>query len=96
MAAGPQVKYLGLLENVKVRRAGFAYRQDFDRFLRRFRYLSPRCFPRPFPGPDREGCRAILDAVPQLQGVATAPSGPQDAMPRSVGVLFFAGSRCIW
>ena len=30
-----QVAYLGLLENVRVRRAGFAHRQPYDRFLRR-------------------------------------------------------------
>jgi myosin-1 len=30
-----QVAYLGLLENVRVRRAGFAYRQGYSRFLLR-------------------------------------------------------------
>ncbi len=30
-----QVDYLGLLENVRVRRAGFAYRMDYTRFLKR-------------------------------------------------------------
>jgi len=35
-----QVKYLGLLENVKVRRAGFAYRAPFERFLHRYKKLS--------------------------------------------------------
>jgi myosin-1 len=35
-----QVKYLGLLENVRVRRAGFAYRAPFERFLRRYKKLS--------------------------------------------------------
>ena len=30
-----QVMYLGLLENVRVRRAGFAYRMAYDRFLQR-------------------------------------------------------------
>lgn len=30
-----QVAYLGLLENVMVRRAGFAYRQQYPRFLQR-------------------------------------------------------------
>lgn len=30
-----QVAYLGLLENVRVRRAGFAYRQPYARFLQR-------------------------------------------------------------
>ena len=31
-----QVKYLGLSENVRVRRAGFAYRRSFDKFLQRY------------------------------------------------------------
>ena len=30
-----QVEYLGLKENIRVRRAGFAYRRPFDKFLRR-------------------------------------------------------------
>lgn len=30
-----QVKYLGLVENIKVRRAGFAYRAEYHRFLDR-------------------------------------------------------------
>ena len=30
-----QVEYLGLKENIRVRRAGFAYRREFDKFLRR-------------------------------------------------------------
>ncbi|POR35779.1 Myosin-1 [Tolypocladium paradoxum] len=36
-----QVKYLGLQENVRIRRAGFAYRQAFDKFVDRFFLLSP-------------------------------------------------------
>ncbi|KAK1331360.1 hypothetical protein QTO34_009313 [Cnephaeus nilssonii] len=35
-----QVEYLGLLENVRVRRAGFAFRQVYEKFLHR-----PRGFP---------------------------------------------------
>jgi len=31
-----QVSYLGLLENVRVRRAGFAHRQPYKRFLKRY------------------------------------------------------------
>jgi myosin-1 len=31
-----QVCYLGLVENVRVRRAGFAYRQRYDKFLKRY------------------------------------------------------------
>lgn len=35
-----QVEYLGLLENVRVRRAGFAYRQTYPRFLQRYKTSS--------------------------------------------------------
>jgi myosin I len=38
-----QIKYLGLQENVRIRRAGFAYRQTFDKFVERFYLLSPNC-----------------------------------------------------
>ena len=38
-----QIKYLGLQENVRIRRAGFAYRQTFDKFVERFYLLSPQC-----------------------------------------------------
>jgi len=34
-----QVEYLGLKENIRVRRAGFAYRRVFDKFLRRLLQL---------------------------------------------------------
>ncbi len=30
-----QVEYLGLKENIRVRRAGFAYRRPFQKFLQR-------------------------------------------------------------
>ncbi|KAK7205835.1 P-loop containing nucleoside triphosphate hydrolase protein [Myxozyma melibiosi] len=37
-----QIKYLGLQENVRIRRAGFAYRQTFEKFAERFYLLSPK------------------------------------------------------
>lgn len=36
-----QVKYLGLLENVRVRRAGYAYRQTYEKFF--YRYETETC-----------------------------------------------------
>ena len=30
-----QVEYLGLKENIRVRRAGFAFRREFGKFLKR-------------------------------------------------------------
>lgn len=36
-----QIKYLGLQENIRIRRAGFAYRNTFDAMVARFYLLSP-------------------------------------------------------
>lgn len=35
-----QVEYLGLKENIRVRRAGFAYRRPFNKFLHRSALLG--------------------------------------------------------
>ncbi|TRY67144.1 hypothetical protein TCAL_02955 [Tigriopus californicus] len=35
-----QVEYLGLKENIRVRRAGFAYRRPFEKFLHRYAILT--------------------------------------------------------
>ena len=40
-----QVRYLGLLENVRVRRAGYAYRQTFERFSARYKMLADETWP---------------------------------------------------
>jgi myosin-1 len=57
-----QAKYLGLSENIKVRRAGFAYRAEFHRFLERFAFLSKKTYPE-WVGTDKNGCKEILKAV---------------------------------
>lgn len=54
-----QVRYLGLLENVRVRRAGFAYRQFYDKFFYRYRVCSEQTWPR-FDGDMKSGTAAIL------------------------------------
>eukprot|EP01118_Nematostelium_gracile_P018761 TRINITY_DN8465_c0_g1_i2.p1 TRINITY_DN8465_c0_g1~~TRINITY_DN8465_c0_g1_i2.p1 ORF type:complete len:613 (-),score=169.45 TRINITY_DN8465_c0_g1_i2:179-1828(-) len=56
-----QCRYLGLLENVRVRRAGFAYRAPFERFLRRYKKLSPSTWGirGEFTGAPRQGCEMI-------------------------------------
>jgi myosin-1 len=38
----PKEYNLGLQENVRIRRAGFAYRQTFEKFIERFYLLSPK------------------------------------------------------
>uniref|UniRef100_A0A8C1DVS7 Myosin Ic, paralog b n=2 Tax=Cyprinus carpio TaxID=7962 RepID=A0A8C1DVS7_CYPCA len=40
-----QVKYLGLMENLRVRRAGFAYRRRYETFLQRYKSLCPDTWP---------------------------------------------------
>ncbi|XP_054715568.1 unconventional myosin-Id-like [Uloborus diversus] len=56
-----QVSYLGLLENVRVRRAGFAYRQTYNRFLRRYKMISKYTWPNFRGGSEKEGCRVLID-----------------------------------
>lgn len=58
-----QIKYLGLQENIRVRRAGFAYRADFQKMVERFYLLSPRTSYAGdyiWEGDARSGCEAIL------------------------------------
>lgn len=40
-----QVHYLGLRENIRIRRAGFAYRRPFDKFIGRYAILSAKTWP---------------------------------------------------
>lgn len=54
-----QARYLGLLENVRVRRAGYAFRQAYRSFLERYRLLSRSTWPH-WNGGDREGVEKIM------------------------------------
>ncbi|EGG25290.1 myosin IE [Cavenderia fasciculata] len=56
-----QVRYLGLLENVRVRRAGFANRQTYQRFSQRYKMLTKETWPT-FKGNPRQATEAILKA----------------------------------
>ncbi|GAA5976419.1 hypothetical protein JCM5350_001685 [Sporobolomyces pararoseus] len=58
-----QIKYLGLQENVRVRRAGFAYRNTFEKMVERFYLLSPATSYAGdyiWQGDARTGCEQIL------------------------------------
>lgn len=57
-----QVEYLGLKENIRVRRAGFAYRRVFDKFLHRYAVLTKETFPK-WRGNIKEGIVHILNSV---------------------------------
>jgi len=53
-----QVKYLGLMENLRVRRAGFAYRRPYHVFYKRYKSLSSSTWPH-FDGSDRDAVQQI-------------------------------------
>lgn len=40
-----QIRYLGLLENVRVRRAGYAFRQAYEPCLERYKMLCKQTWP---------------------------------------------------
>ncbi|NWI70570.1 MYO1A protein, partial [Todus mexicanus] len=58
-----QIRYLGLMENVRVRRAGYAFRQLYSSFLERYKMLSARTWPR-WTGREREGAEVLLSELP--------------------------------
>ncbi|XP_040056770.1 unconventional myosin-Ib isoform X5 [Gasterosteus aculeatus] len=54
-----QVRYLGLMENVRVRRAGYAFRQAYEPCLERYKMLCKRTWPH-WKGPAREGVEVLM------------------------------------
>nr|XP_025147124.1 unconventional myosin-Ig isoform X2 [Bubalus bubalis] len=56
-----QVAYLGLLENVRVRRAGFASRQPYPRFLLRYKMTCEYTWPNHLLGSDKAAVGALLE-----------------------------------
>ncbi len=58
-----QIRYLGLLENVRVRRAGYCNRQTFEDFLLRYKMTVPRGKASTWTqwrGSAKEGCAVII------------------------------------
>ncbi|XP_027131146.1 LOW QUALITY PROTEIN: myosin IEb [Larimichthys crocea] len=57
-----QVEYLGLRENIRVRRAGYAYRRVFNKFLQRYAILTKDTWPC-WRGEERQGVLHLLNSV---------------------------------
>uniref|UniRef100_A0A3Q2PGV1 Myosin IEb n=1 Tax=Fundulus heteroclitus TaxID=8078 RepID=A0A3Q2PGV1_FUNHE len=57
-----QVEYLGLRENIRVRRAGYAYRRVFNKFLHRYAILTRETWPE-WKGDQRQGVMHLLNSV---------------------------------
>eukprot|EP01119_Soliformovum_irregulare_P019453 TRINITY_DN6156_c0_g1_i1.p1 TRINITY_DN6156_c0_g1~~TRINITY_DN6156_c0_g1_i1.p1 ORF type:complete len:1408 (-),score=424.58 TRINITY_DN6156_c0_g1_i1:57-4280(-) len=62
-----QMRYSGILEAVKIRKAGFTIRKTFDEFYSRFRVLAPKNFA---PKDRYDSCKIILKNVPQLRDLS--------------------------
>uniref|UniRef100_A0A671L3Z1 Unconventional myosin-Ib-like n=1 Tax=Sinocyclocheilus anshuiensis TaxID=1608454 RepID=A0A671L3Z1_9TELE len=54
-----QARYLGLMENVRVRRAGYAFRQPYEPCLERYKMLCKQTWPH-WKGPARKGVEVLL------------------------------------
>ncbi|XP_015265580.1 PREDICTED: unconventional myosin-Ie-like [Gekko japonicus] len=57
-----QVEYLGLRENIRVRRAGYAYRRAFQKFLHRYAILTPQTWPS-WRGDEKQGVVHLMKSV---------------------------------
>nr|XP_025038318.1 unconventional myosin-Ie [Pelodiscus sinensis] len=57
-----QVEYLGLKENIRVRRAGYAYRRVFKKFLQRYAILTKATWPS-WKGDEKQGILHLLRSV---------------------------------
>ena len=50
------------MENVRVKRAGYAFRQVYDTFLKRYKMLSPKTWPN-WKGQAKDGVKQIIAAL---------------------------------
>eukprot|EP00122_Pirum_gemmata_P016471 Pgem_evm1s15399 len=50
------------MENLRVRRAGFAFRRVYSKFLTRFKIVAPETWPN-WAGEEKEGVAKILEAI---------------------------------
>nr|XP_021503916.1 unconventional myosin-Ig isoform X3 [Meriones unguiculatus] len=90
-----QVAYLGLLENVRVRRAGFASRQPYPRFLLRYKMTCEYTWPNHLLGSDREAVSALLEQHGLQGDVAFGHSKLFIRSPRTLVTLEQSRARLI-
>ncbi|XP_052053953.1 unconventional myosin-Ig isoform X2 [Apodemus sylvaticus] len=90
-----QVEYLGLLENVRVRRAGFASRQPYPRFLLRYKMTCEYTWPNHLLGSDREAVGALLEQHGLQGDVAFGHSKLFIRSPRTLVTLEQSRARLI-
>uniref|UniRef100_A0A672R3Z3 Myosin IB n=1 Tax=Sinocyclocheilus grahami TaxID=75366 RepID=A0A672R3Z3_SINGR len=90
-----QVRYLGLMENVRVRRAGYAFRQAYDPCLERYKMLCKQTWPH-WKGPARLGVEVLLtDLQVPAEEFAYGRSKIFIRNPRTLFFLEEKRSRCL-
>mmetsp|Transcript_9593 Transcript_9593/g.12531 ORF Transcript_9593/g.12531 Transcript_9593/m.12531 type:complete len:1337 (+) Transcript_9593:190-4200(+) len=89
-----QCRYLGLLENIKVRRAGFAYRVGFKKFVERFKVFAlgkvdPRVFAEAnFYYQCAEVMQCVAEYIPKLQEQGEAQLGKTKLFVKDPEIFF--------
>lgn len=78
-----QVRYLGLVENIRVRRAGFAYRSDYNFFFRHYRMTCDATWPFGSRNTQRD-TRTILNSL----GISEFQEGKTKVFIREPGDVF--------
>uniref|UniRef100_A0A8C3S395 Unconventional myosin-Id n=1 Tax=Chelydra serpentina TaxID=8475 RepID=A0A8C3S395_CHESE len=82
-----QVEYLGLLENVRVRRAGFAYRQTYEKFLHRYKMVSEFTWPNHDLSSDKEAVKKLIECCGFQHDVAYGKTKIFIRTPRTLFIL---------
>lgn len=88
-------------ENIRVRRAGFAYRREFGKFLRRFAILTPETFPEWRGGSVQQGIKHLMTAVNmepdqwQLGKSKVFVKNPESVSLNSLDILVCKYLRCL-
>jgi len=70
-----QISCLGIVETTRVKRAGYAFSEEYGRFLARYRTLSKVTWP-PKPVADQEAVTALLTAIQVWPPAVKATSAP--------------------
>ncbi|CAH0480097.1 unnamed protein product [Peronospora belbahrii] len=73
-----QVRYLGLVENLSVRRQGFCYSQPYGPFIKRYSFLSDSTWPAPVAHTSR---KAAVDLLTTVGLGVRNPDNPSELIP---------------
>ncbi|GAB6033416.1 Unconventional myosin-Ia [Chamberlinius hualienensis] len=90
-----QVAYLGLIENVRVRRAGFAYRQTYPKFLKRYKMISQYTWPNFHGGSDKDAVQVLINELHYSDDVKYGKTKIFVRSPKTLFQLEQARSRLI-